>query len=316
MAKAGDLYDTITGNIWSYAHRGDLTGVKAALARGVCVDMANTVGWTACHAAAAGGQAKVLRLLLRAGADISIRDNGGNLAMHEAAKGGHAPCLQVLADAGARLETIRLSQTKGAAVRALVTEAARKAEAKGSAASGPDPEGPEAVGYARVQAKSNAFFGPRKTPISGKIRRNILKEKRRKKALAEEDADAEDGSGRETAEGGDGAAEGLEGDRVEEGPEAAAVWPEVGYAETVKAVKAKVRQARRQCRAKAEEREVADGDGVTLETVGAALEEAMGGRGEADVRRTNVFLALGADSDDDDREESDRECDGETSVSS
>lgn len=54
MAKAGDRYEVTTGNIWAYAHRGDVTGVKAALARGTDVNLVNTVGWTAAHAAAAG----------------------------------------------------------------------------------------------------------------------------------------------------------------------------------------------------------------------------------------------------------------------
>ena len=46
MAKAGDRYELVTGNIWSYANRGDLTGLKAALARGVDANLQNTVGWT------------------------------------------------------------------------------------------------------------------------------------------------------------------------------------------------------------------------------------------------------------------------------
>ena len=60
MSKAGQHYDTLTGNIWSYANRGDLTGVKAALSRGgIDVDSQNIAGWTPLHAAAAGGQIKV-----------------------------------------------------------------------------------------------------------------------------------------------------------------------------------------------------------------------------------------------------------------
>jgi len=38
-----------------------------------------------------------------------------------------------------------------------------------------------AVGYSRKQSKSTAFWGPRKTPISAKIKRKILKEKKKKK---------------------------------------------------------------------------------------------------------------------------------------
>ena len=90
-------------------------------------------------------------------------------------------------DAGADLAEVRLSQTKGAAVRALVATATAAAAAAaanaanaelcvrglgdaataggGDAVGSPEP----AVGYNRKQAKSNAFFGPRKTPISGKL---------------------------------------------------------------------------------------------------------------------------------------------------
>jgi len=38
----------------------------------------------------------------------------------------------------------------------------------------------EPAGYARKQAKSNAFFGPRRSPISTKIKKKIIKEKRLK----------------------------------------------------------------------------------------------------------------------------------------
>ena len=82
MATAGARYEERTGNIWSYAHRGDLTGLKAALARGVDVNMSNTVGWTPAHSAAAGGQTKALRFLAKAGADFDISDRGGDLPAH------------------------------------------------------------------------------------------------------------------------------------------------------------------------------------------------------------------------------------------
>ena len=118
MAKAGDRYDTLTGNIWAYSQRGDLTGTRAALARGVDVNIVNIAGWTAAHAAASTGQVRVLGALLRAGADITIRDRGGNLPLHEAARNGHAHAVEALVNAGAKLEDVRLSQTKGSAVRA------------------------------------------------------------------------------------------------------------------------------------------------------------------------------------------------------
>eukprot|EP00929_Paragymnodinium_shiwhaense_P063017 TRINITY_DN31514_c0_g1_i1.p1 TRINITY_DN31514_c0_g1~~TRINITY_DN31514_c0_g1_i1.p1 ORF type:complete len:348 (-),score=93.62 TRINITY_DN31514_c0_g1_i1:517-1560(-) len=185
MARAGERYEEVTGNIWSYAKRGDMTGVKAALLRNVDVDCSNTAGWTPLHAAAAGGQAQVIRALLRAKADIGLRDRGGNLAAHEAARGGHLQCLEVLQDAGVDLSNIRLSQTKGTAVRALVQEATRKAAKVPEAGETAEGDGP--VGYARQKQKSCAFWGPRRTPISNKIKREILKEKRKKQ---EEGADA------------------------------------------------------------------------------------------------------------------------------
>ena len=51
MAKAGARYEVETGNIWGYAHRGDMTGVRAALARGVDPNLLNVAGWSASHAA-------------------------------------------------------------------------------------------------------------------------------------------------------------------------------------------------------------------------------------------------------------------------
>lgn len=173
MATAGDRYEALTGNIWAYAHRGDLTGVKAALLRGVNVNLPNTVGWTALHASAAGGHTKVMRFLLKEGADYEITDTGGNLPAHQAAKNGHVHALQVLEGAGADLTAVRLSQGKGAGVRAVLVEALRKA--------GKDLEEEQVKGYARRQSKSTAFWGPRKTPISGKIKKNILKQRRQKK---------------------------------------------------------------------------------------------------------------------------------------
>ena len=55
--KAGQRYGEVTGNIWSYAQRGDTTGVKAALARGVDANACNIAGWTPSHAAASTSNA-------------------------------------------------------------------------------------------------------------------------------------------------------------------------------------------------------------------------------------------------------------------
>lgn len=176
MATAGDRYQELTGNIWSYSHRGDLTGLRAALSRGVCPNIVNTVGWSPCHAAAAGGHTKILRLLAKSSADFTLTDNGGNTAAHQAAKNGHVHVLRVLSDElGVDITNVRLSHAKGKATREYIIEAYRKAGKNNV-----DDEEQAPVGYARRQAKSNAFFGPRRTPISTKIKKRIIKEKRLK----------------------------------------------------------------------------------------------------------------------------------------
>lgn len=181
MAKAGDRYEERTGNIWSYSNRGDLTGLKAALARGVDVNILNTVGWTPTHAAAAGGQTSALRVLVKAGADLTIADKGGNLPVHHAAKNGHMHSLKVLQDLGADVGKVRLSQVKGKGARDFVIAAHRKnnVEVDGADRAEEEEENHVVVGYARKQAKSTAFWGPRRTPISCKIKKKILEDKRK-----------------------------------------------------------------------------------------------------------------------------------------
>ena len=174
--------------------QGDLTGVKAALQRGVASNLQNTVGWTACHAAAAAGHTKVISCLLRAGADLEMRDRGGSTPLHEACRGGHAAAVQLLAGAGGKLEAVRLSQTKGPAVRAMVLEAMRAAGRDDEA------EAPEPVGYARVQQRSNAFYGPRRTPISGKLKKQLLRGKRARKNSKEQEKQQEQDEQREKEE--------------------------------------------------------------------------------------------------------------------
>merc|ERR1711865_238642 len=228
------------------AYRGDLTGVKAALQVGgrrgrrrdealwekeeeetQLVNLQNTLGWTACHAAAAGGHTKVLRYLIsNAQANATtIPDSGGNYPIHQAAKNGHLHAVQVLEElAQADVTQLRLSHTKGNAVREYVLQAYRKKaqqeklqqklQRNNASSSDDDTEEEDAgagagescrrdsshdhedtaddddggvlagaplVGYARKQAKSNAFFGPRRTPISCKIKKKIIKAKRKKK---------------------------------------------------------------------------------------------------------------------------------------
>ena len=125
---AGDRHAVTTGNIWA-CHRGDLTGVKAALARGVDVNLRNTVGWTACHAAAAAGHSRVLRLLHRHGADITLTDRGGNEPVHTAAQNGQFKALKALVELGADAARVRAPMARGQAVRELVLKAKRAATA-------------------------------------------------------------------------------------------------------------------------------------------------------------------------------------------
>ena len=69
--------------------------------------------------------------------------------------------MQLLAGAGGPgLETVRLSQTKGPAVRAMVIEAYRTASKDATDAPG------EAVGYARVQQVRERDTLPGNTPHS------------------------------------------------------------------------------------------------------------------------------------------------------
>ena len=179
MATAGDRYEERTGNIWSYAHRGDMTGLRAAISRGVSVDMANTVGWTPCHAAAAGGQTRALKLLVKSGADLTVADKGGTLPAHQAAQNGHLHTLLALQELGADITKVRLSQAKGKDVREALISAYRR----GTSHDDEEDDSALAVGYSRKQQKSTAFWGPRRTPISTKIKKKIIKEKRKKKKM-------------------------------------------------------------------------------------------------------------------------------------
>ena len=276
MAKAGDRYDTLTGNIWAYSQRGDLTGTRAALARGVDVNIVNIAGWTAAHAAASTGQVRVLTALLRAGADITIRDRGGNLALHEAARNGHAHAVEALVNAGAKLEDVRLSQTKGSAVRAMVIAAYRRA---GKPDGGDDDELAAAVGRDRKQVKSNAFFGPRRAPISCKIKREILK-RRRARGGGPEPEDAAEPARDDGPACGDGG-EGGDEERAEQRAEPRAAVPSRG--EAVRAAKATAKQSRRARRAKARDGAAAESDEAEPERARSAEPESEPAAQDEDV---------------------------------
>ncbi len=60
--------------VWS-AKKGELDGVKKALADGVPVDAMNKKGWNALHVAAQNGHTEVVRALIDAGADVNIQFN-------------------------------------------------------------------------------------------------------------------------------------------------------------------------------------------------------------------------------------------------
>lgn len=248
MATAGARYEDRTGNIWSYAHRGDLTGLKAALARGVDADLPNTVGWTPAHAAAAGGRCKALRLLARAGADLDVADRGGDLPAHQAAKNGHAHALAALRELGADVARVRLSQAKGKAAREELLRAYKKAGRKSDGGDGGVVESDEeevAVGYARKQARSTAMWGPRRQHISTKIKKKIIKEKRlRKKEKLERKWESREGAAMSAILADDGAP--AAGGGVLPGSEEDTGQQEASYIETVRTIKRNRKNRRRQ----------------------------------------------------------------------
>jgi ankyrin repeat protein len=53
------------------------------------------------HAAAAGGEVEVCRLLVEAGADVNARQHGAYSPLHEAAQNGNRPLVELLLDNGA-----------------------------------------------------------------------------------------------------------------------------------------------------------------------------------------------------------------------
>ena len=298
----GDRHPSLTGNIWAYAHRGDMTGVKAALVRGVDVNLQNTVGWSAVHAAAAGGHTRVIRALHRAGADMALADRGGNLPAHVAARHGHVQALQVLAELGADISRVRLSQTRGKAVRALIATATRSKQAAdgGDGSNDGDEAKPGPVGYARKQAKSTAFFGPRKTPISGKIKRAIQKERRRRQRVAQQSS-ARPSSGPTNAPDVatvPGAGSGIAGNTEQL----------LSYAATVQLVK-RARKQRLRARVGARQRSQHTGDEATFSDDNAAASAGVCGAGARGVSGDEYD---GEVADDSCNCESDGESDGDS----
>ena len=199
--------------------------------------------------------------------------------VHEACKSGHAASALVLVRAGASLESVRLSQTKGPEVRSLVQNAIR--------AAGKNPDEPEPVGYARKQAKSNAFFGPRRTPISCKIKKQLLQSKRLERAR---NTSEDENPGRAVGDGGDHVEEEEEGGERSV-HDAHFEPPAESYSETVRKIKAH-KASRRSARARRATDAAGGADEPSSEPLSAAnssangtslegaSEEAMGARDE------------------------------------
>ena len=246
MATAGERYTERTGNIWSYAHRNDMTGLRAALHRGVDVNLTNTVGWTACHAAAAGGSTKALRhLIAKHGADLTIADRGGSLPCHHAAKNGHVHALRLLQEFGDDITKVRLSQCKGKAVRDEVIQAYRKVNKNEYDSADED----KIVGYERKQSKSTAFWGPRRTPISAKIKKKIIKSKRLKKKDKTKDGDGNsDGDGGDHGDEDDSISIKMPDDRNREDSRVLHDETELSYQKTVQLLKRNNQRSKKQKR--------------------------------------------------------------------
>ena len=103
MAKAGDQYELRTGNIWDYSYRDDVTTVTRLVDEGVSAELANKVGWTPLHAAAAGGAMRVISLLLQRGVMSNPTCRAGRTPAMDAARAGHLSALKLLASKGASL---------------------------------------------------------------------------------------------------------------------------------------------------------------------------------------------------------------------
>ena len=58
-------------------------------------------GHTALHWASYHGHAKVVKYLLKSGAQVDAITRGGLTALHSASRRGHSPVIQVLVEAGA-----------------------------------------------------------------------------------------------------------------------------------------------------------------------------------------------------------------------
>ncbi len=227
----------------------------------------------------------MLRILAKNGADLEVADRGGDLPAHQAAKNGHVHALLVLQELGVDITKVRLSQAKGKAVRDELIKAYQKAgrKTKGTEGGAGDEDGMEseeeevAVGYARKQAKSTAFWGPRRQPISAKIKKKIIKEKRLKKR---EKLERKWGNNLQEEEDANDTADGSSNDATEDvGPhekavseEDATLQQEASYIETVRNIKRNKKHRRRQQQMRRQQQKLAEED----EPVHASSDEESG----------------------------------------
>ncbi len=71
------------------AGQGDMASVESVLSRRPdLVNRSGSYGWTPLHEAARGGYTRLVRVLLRHGADANARNRDGNTPLHEAVRAG------------------------------------------------------------------------------------------------------------------------------------------------------------------------------------------------------------------------------------
>lgn len=95
------------------AAAGQLDAVANALASPhVQVNAQDRFGFTAIMKAAAAGHADIVRLLIKAGADLDVRDRAGSTALTRAVVGDHAPVVKALLQAGAKAAASSADRTR------------------------------------------------------------------------------------------------------------------------------------------------------------------------------------------------------------
>ena len=104
----------------SAAKDGDVSEVKALLAKGAEVNAKSNLGYTPLHKAAYGGHLDVVKELLAKGAEVNAKAKYGDTPLHEAAYNGHLDVVNVLLAKGAEVNA------KGDYGRTPLHEAASK----------------------------------------------------------------------------------------------------------------------------------------------------------------------------------------------